>query len=193
MEENGLEVFDKQLLLTINAGHTPWLDGCMWQFSQLYVFWPLALFLLYHFYQRYQLKNTAALVLCCALSVATTDLTTNVIKHSVKRYRPTHHLELQKKVHLVQNYKGGKYGFFSAHASNTVGVTTVLFFACRWIKRRYRLLFYLIPALVMYSRIYEGVHYPSDVLVGAVLGLLVGYAMFVVFRRFFFKSPITVN
>jgi undecaprenyl-diphosphatase len=193
MIDNSLERFDKQLLLKINSWHTDWLDPIMWQFSAIYIFSPLIIWLLYRYYQRYQGKNLAALILCAGLTIAVADLSSNLVKHTVKRYRPTHNLELKDKVHIVSHYRGGKYGFFSSHAANTVGVTTLLFLACAWINRRNRILFFLIPAVIIYSRMYLGVHYPSDVTVGIVDGLISGYLLFVVFRRFFFKSPIVQN
>lgn len=170
--------------------HAPWMDTCMWQFSQIFIFLPLPFYLVYRYYQRYHLKNTVALLLCCGLSIAASDLSSNAIKHTVKRYRPTHNIELKEKIHVVNDYRGGKYGFFSSHAANTVGVTTLLFLSCSWIKRRYRFFFFLIPALIIYSRMYLGVHYPSDVVSGSIDGLLSGYLAFLIFRRFFFNSPI---
>lgn len=195
MFDNALEKFDQALLVKINSYHAGWLDVIMWQFSAIYVFVPFAFLLLYLYYQRYKLRNTAALVVCCAISIAFTDLSSNAVKHWIKRYRPTHNTELRPKLHLVKDlsgmeYEGGKYGFFSSHASNTIGVTTVLFCAASWIPRRKRVLFYVIPLLIIYSRMYMGAHYPSDILLGTIDGLLFGYLSFLIFRKFFFKSPL---
>lgn len=192
---NSLERFDQQVLVKINSYHSGWLDVIMWQFSQILIFIPFALLLLYLYYQRYQLRNTIALILCCAISIAFTDLSSNAVKHMVKRYRPTHNLELRPLLHLVKDldgkeYEGGKYGFFSSHAANTIGVTTLLFFAASWIRRRKRALFFVIPLLIIYSRMYVGAHYPSDVLMGTIDGFVFGYITFIIFRKFFFKSPL---
>lgn len=167
----------------------------MWAFSQIYIFVPLAILLLFFYYRRYHLRNTIALVLCCGISVTFTDLSTNTFKHMVKRYRPTHNLEIKDKLHIVKDwdgkeYIGGKYGFFSAHASNTVGVTTLLFLAASWIHRRIRFLFFIIPFCIIYSRMYMGVHYPSDVFIGSLVGIFFGYLTFIIYRKYFFKSPL---
>lgn len=191
--ESSLEQYDRALLIKINSMHNEVLDLMMWQFSKIFILLPFAFLLLYFYYKRYQLRNTIALVLCCGLSIAFTDLSSNGVKHWVKRYRPTHNVEFGEKLHIVNNYRGGQYGFFSSHAANTVGVTTVLFLAASWIHRRKRILFYLFPAIIIYSRMYLGAHYPSDVFVGTLDGLLFGYLTFIIFRKYFFKSPLVSN
>ncbi len=186
-------MYDRNLLMQINSMHSEWLDILMWWFSEIYIFLPFAFLLLYFYHKRYQVRNTAAVLLCVAITIAFTDLSTNSIKHLVKRYRPTHNLEIKDKLHLVNDYHGGKYGFFSAHAANTVGVTTFLFLAASWIRRRTRFLFFSIPLLIIYSRMYVGAHYPSDVFIGTIDGIVFGYLGFIIFRKYFFKSPLIVN
>jgi len=188
--DNFLEEYDRALLLKINSLHNELLDTLMWQFSEIYILTPFALLLLFFYHKRYQLRNTVALLLCVGIVIACTDLSSNSVKHMVKRYRPTHNLQIKDKLHIVKDYRGGKYGFFSSHAANTVGVTTFLFLAASWVYRRYRLLFFLFPFLIIYSRMYLGAHYPSDVLIGTIDGLIFGYIVFLIFRKYFFKSPL---
>lgn len=162
----------------------------MWKSSLTIFFLPFPMLILYLYFKRYKLRNTIALILCCGISITLTDVSTNRVKHLVKRYRPTHHVEIGPKLHLVNEYVGGKYGFFSSHASNTYGIVTLLYFATTWIYRKRRVLFFLIPLPVIYSRMYLGVHYPSDVFVGALNGFLMGYFTFLLYRKYFFKSPL---
>ncbi len=191
--DSSLELYDRYLLVAINSSHGEFLDMIMWQLSQIYIVLPFGLLLVYFFYKRYAVKNTAALLLCVAISIACTDLSSNVVKHMVKRYRPTHNIEIKDKLHIVKDYRGGRYGFFSAHAANTVGVTTFLFLAASWVRRRLRFLFFAVPLVIIYSRMYLGAHYPSDVLIGTIDGIVFGYMSFIIFRRYFFSSPLTSN
>ena len=191
--DNTLESLDKDLLVKINSLNSEFLDKLMWQLSEIYIVLPFALLLVYFYYKRYQVKNTASLLLCIAIVIACTDLSSNLVKRSVKRLRPTHNVEIKDKLHIVNNYRGGKYGFFSSHAANTVGVTTFLFLAASWVRRRLRFLFFSIPLLIIYSRMYLGAHYPSDVLVGCIDGVIFGYLVFIIFRKHFFKSPLISN
>jgi undecaprenyl-diphosphatase len=97
----------------------------------------------------------------------------HITKESYKRYRPSHNLELAQKVHVVNDYRGGQYGFFSGHATSSFGLAliTLLF-----VKRK--LYTYIIIAwavLVSYSRIYLGVHFPSDIFIGVLVGLSVAF------------------
>lgn len=193
--DSRLELIDQELLLKINSFRNDWVDVIMWGFSQVWVFFPLALLLLWVYGKRYGLRNTVALVLMCGLTVAFTDQTSYRVKNWVKRYRPTHHEELKRKVHVIKDwdgkeYIGGKYGFFSSHASNTVGVTTLLFLACSWVNKKWRYLFFIVPFLIIYSRMYMAVHYPSDVFVGALAGIVFGAFTFTLYRKYVFRSPL---
>jgi len=104
----------------------------------------------------------------------------HLFKNVFQRLRPCHDPDISHLVHLVNNHCGGKYGFVSSHAANAfavVGYTVMI------IRNRYYTIGIITWAtLVSYSRIYLGVHYPGDVLGGAVLGLGVGFLVYWIFR-----------
>lgn len=182
-----LEQIDRELFLNINSAHSPFADALMWQLSKD---WPtvlLSLLFVVFFYKRFELKKTLALLLGIGLVLACTDLSTNLIKHRVQRYRPSHNLEIGSSVHVVNNYKGGTYGFFSSHAANAFGLVTYFVLIAGHLKWRWRYLFFLYPLVVGYSRIYLGVHYPIDIAVGALDGLLFGTLVYFVVSRHFIK------
>lgn len=182
-----LELLDRNLLLKINSMHTPFMDGMMWFMSRTEPTIFIILVVAFLFYRKYSLKKAVEFILGCAIVFACTDLSTNVIKHNVKRYRPTHNLEIKDKIHLVYDYRGGPYGFFSGHAANTFGVTTFIFLCVHWVRKSYRLFIFAFPLLVVYSRMYQGVHYPSDILIGTLSGLLFGWLIYSIMNRYFLK------
>jgi undecaprenyl-diphosphatase len=173
-----LELLDRELFLAINGWHAPMFDNIMYYVSQIWVFAPVFVYWLYMVFNRYGLKKLLILLGFLGLLVLLTDQTSNITKHSIKRYRPTHNLEIQSKVHTVNEYKGGLYGFFSGHSTNTFGIAMLLFLIFRKESIVFRLLFFAWAAITAYSRIYLGVHYPSDIFVGFVVGIFWGYVVY---------------
>lgn len=166
------------------------LDKIMWVISNDFFIYPFIVAFLFWHFKKSNGKRTAVLLLAIGFTVATSDLSTNMIKHSVKRYRPSHNLELKDQVHSVNDYKGGQYGFFSSHASNAFAITTLFFMSASFfISKRIRYFFFLLPAVIGYSRIYLGVHYPIDILFGALNGIVIGVLVHVIIKRFFNEKP----
>jgi len=171
---------DKQIFLAINGWHNEVWDGIMWWISGKTTWWPFYLLLLTYmgWKKKWQLLP---IILFIALVITMTDQTSvHLFKNVFLRLRPCHEPSLEGLVHLVNNKCGGQYGFISSHAANTFGVA---FLTLLWIRERWFTAVMVSWALlVAYSRVYLGVHYPGDVLIGAIWGAGCGWLLYLLFR-----------
>ncbi len=179
-----LDALDRQAFLAINSLHTSWFDPLMAMVSEMLTWFPLYAILLFILQRRYGWQGLGIAVLVLALMVLFSDKgSVMLFKETVQRLRPCHVPELQAQVHIWQGHCGGKYGFVSSHASNHFAIamfmTGILGGRPGWAGP----LLILWAAWISYSRIYLGVHYPGDVIVGALYGLTVGSLFFTIFRR----------
>jgi undecaprenyl-diphosphatase len=189
---DALEQIDRSLFLLINSWHSVLLDDAMFYISQIWIFFPLFIYWLYLVYRKEGFKKLLVLLAFTGLLVLLTDQTSTRTKHAVKRYRPTHNSEIMKQIHTVNDYQGGQYGFFSGHASNSFGIATLLFFMLASRPMWFRSLCFLWAGITAYSRIYLGVHYPSDIIIGTLVGIVWGLIIFELmqytFKRYFHET-----
>lgn len=165
--------YEGELLLWINSHHTPWLDAFMYMISHTTAWIPLVVALLYYLCYKKPWQETFLLLMTLLLCLLLGHLLANVwAKPYFARLRPTYALEFSSILHVVYGYKGHLYGFFSGHACNFFGAATVL--ACAVGRRGHSILLFGIVSLVAYSRMYLGVHLPSDILVGLFVGISLG-------------------
>ena len=180
-----IESFDVWLLLKVNGLNSPFLDEMMWSVSSPYFGVPFYLFFAYLIYRYVGLKQMVFLCGLILLVAGISDLTAKYcFKEVFERFRPTHHLIIKEQLHIVNDYKGGQFGFISSHAANMFSVGTMVFLL---IGKQFKWLFWLLiswASLIGYSRIYLGVHYPSDVFVGAIVGCLIASIMYYLYKQF---------
>lgn len=169
-----LQAADTQLFLFLNGKHNVFFDPIMYWFSDKLIWLPMYLLLASFMVWRYK-RRGLVMLLFVGVVVALCDQTaSHLIKNAVMRLRPSHEPALAGLVHLSKAGAGGLYGFVSSHAANAFGLATFLGLV---LEPRYRYLKYGLFAwaiLVSYSRIYNGVHYPSDVIVAAIIGVAIG-------------------
>jgi len=173
MLENLLS-FDRSLFFSLNGLHTSWLDPVMYWLSNTWVWLPLFVFLFYLVIRVFRWKTLTVLA-AVAIMITVSDQLSNIAKKETRRLRPSNDLEMTSSVHIVNGYRGGDYGFYSAHASNTFALA---FFLIILFQKRYRYLYLLLlswAGLMSYTRIYLGVHYPLDVFIGTAAGCLLGW------------------
>jgi len=169
-----LQAADTQLFLFLNGKHNVFFDPIMYWFSDKLIWLPMYLLLASFMVWRYK-RRGLVMLLFVGVVVALCDQTaSHLIKNAVMRLRPSHEPALAGLVHLSKAGAGGLYGFVSSHAANAFGLATFLGLV---LEPRYRYLKYGLFAwaiLVSYSRIYNGVHYPGDVIVAAIIGVAIG-------------------
>ena len=182
---------DEALFLYLNSFYNPHLDNTMLLLSSELIWIPLYFLLLWKSYKILKIKDfyyfLGGLLLCITLA---DQVTSRFMKPSFERLRPSHAPHLAGKVHLVKKntgelYKGGKYGFASSHAANTFALA-LWFFLFFGHKKGWKWLFAW-AGLVSYTRLYLGVHYPLDLLVGAIVGMIISFSLHK-FLIYFYKT-----
>ncbi len=180
-----LKQFDTELFLAINGKHNTFFDTIMyWASDKLFwiPFYAVLLIILIGLYKKF----TIYILLAITATITICDQTASgLLKNLFKRFRPSHEPALAPFIHLSKAGAGGNYGFVSSHSANAFGLVTFLFFLLpakyNWLK--IVLLFWAL--LVSYSRIYNGVHYPFDILGGALVGVISGSIIWFIFKMIF--------
>jgi undecaprenyl-diphosphatase len=168
-----LKSIDQSLFLFLNGLHCDFLDPLFFYGTKTTTWIPLYLLLLFLVIRRYKWR-ALWVVLFAALMILFSDQISNVFKAWVARPRPTHEPGIDV-LHTVNGYLGGKYGFYSAHASSNMAIAVFSIMLLGRPFRYFSLLMFGYAFFMSYTRIYLGVHYPGDIIAGWIAGGLIGW------------------
>lgn len=178
---------DSELFLYLNSLGSSNFDS-FWIYlsykeSNILFYLSLLIFYFYSKSQKIKLSEVFYSLLFIAIMITITDQTSNLFKDSFQRLRPCYNDSLQDYVRLVKETCGGKYGFFSAHASNSFSLA--VFFGLIY-RNKYKFIIYITlfyASLISYSRVYLGVHFPLDIFFGSIYGIIIGLVVFKIYKN----------
>lgn len=180
--------YDQKLFVWLNNLGNEYFDW-FWMLltNKVFNFLVYSIALIYLF-KKIKTKSFISMILFLLILIFISDQTSNLFKNYFERLRPCHDEQIFNFMRLVKNSCGGLYSFFSAHASNSFALASFFFFVYYKIIERKIILFFILASLVSYSRVYIGVHYPLDIIIGAFFGFTTGFILFKIWEIRFKKN-----
>lgn len=190
MDLQALLDLDTQILRWFNGSDNLFVDQLAVVLTNGFTWLPLYLVLLYLVIKNNETMSQIMLIVGCSLLciILADGLADFIAKPYFARWRPSNDPMLKYSIDIVDNIRGGDYGFFSAHAANTMSLTV---FFCLLVRNRIFSVFMVAWSLMnCWTRLYLGLHYPGDILVGLLWGVIAGLVAYYCFYKIFFKiSP----
>ena len=173
---------DKQLFIFLNSFHNEFWDNLMVWITGKKSWYPLYGLIISFVFIKFK-KERWFIFITIALLISTTEwITSGVAKPFFERLRPCNEPSLSGVIHHITGC-GKRFSFFSAHASNTFALATLLFLMLKTIKLKWiGILLIIWSIIISYSRVYVGVHYPLDIVGGMLCGWLLGIAYYKLYQ-----------
>lgn len=171
---------DKQVMLALNGSDSLYMDGVMKVYTSTSVWIPVALVLLFIVLKNNRPRTAILTILAVVLTIVATDqVSSHLIKPLVARLRPCNDPTIMHLIDTVNGYRSGGYSFTSSHACNSFGIFAIVSLIIR--NRALSLSLLLWASINSYSRIYLGVHFPGDILCGAIIGTTIGSMVYLLY------------
>ncbi|MFY7912181.1 MAG: phosphatase PAP2 family protein [Emticicia sp.] len=189
---DSIKYAEYEWFLWLNSFHSPLWDTIMFWVTYRFTWIPLYLFIIYFLYKNIS-QNFVRNLLFVLISVGLADrITSGLMKPFFQRLRPCHDPLIQHIVHVVGNC-GGQFGFVSSHASNSFALVAALIILVKNYKidSKIHLFLFFWAIIVSYSRVYVGVHFPTDIVIGGLIGFLIPFIIYPVITLFKYKKKLT--
>lgn len=178
---------DTDLFIFLNSLGSTTYDN-LWLIITKQVYWtPYFILLGYLIYKKIGIKNLGIIILFIALLLLVCNESVELAKITFQRLRPCNNPEIKDSIRIIHH--SNAFSFFSGHAANSLASMTFLFLILKK-HYKYSFLIFLYPLIFAYSRIYLGVHYPTDIITGYLFGLLIGFVFYKGYEYFLFRVKI---
>lgn len=185
---SAIQSFDEQLFYFINTGWgNSFFDAVLVPIRDREFWIPFYILIAFIIVYKYKFKGGWLILVCIASFAATDQLSSSVIKPAVGRLRPCNDAEIKNEVILRVHACGAGKSFTSTHAANTFGFAAMLTLLFAKRKRWIAWLAFVWAFAVSFAQIYVGLHYPSDILGGALLGVLCSITIFALAKWLLFQ------
>lgn len=174
-----LTFIDKQFTLWVNSFYGDYADIFFYLSTSLLVWLPAFFMLLWLIFVRQGGQGLVTVFFIAMVILLADQISASIFKPIFERWRPTHDPVLQYLIHTVNDYRGGNYGFCSSHAANSFGVATFICLIMR--HTSLSIAMYSWAFINCYSRVYLGVHFIGDIVVGALLGAVIARLLYEVY------------
>lgn len=173
---------DRDITLALNGSDNLFWDNLMITITNTWSWTLVIITMLIIIFKNNDIREFCLILISMILMIVVADrLCSGLIKPMVARWRPTQDPQIMYLVDIVDGYRGGRFGFFSGHSCNTFCMAT--FIALLFRDKIASIVYYLWAATTTYTRIYLGVHYFGDVLVGMLVGCFLGVVFYVIYDK----------
>jgi undecaprenyl-diphosphatase len=175
-----IKEWDTELFLFLNQLHIPMMDMAMYWITDRWFWFPFYALIIYFIIKKFRMQGVWMVLTIIVAVVLADQASSNFFKPYFSRYRPCQEVALQPLVHVVRGC-GGQYGFVSSHASTTFSFAMIMWLLVR---QTFRYIYFLFAwaAMVSYSRIYVGVHYPLDLFFGSLVGIACALICYMLYK-----------